>query len=71
VQLADGAAHPGMLVDVSLSGAYVKCGIQPNVGDIVTVGTTQGRVVRRSVDGFAMEFLRLLPLESFDNRVKL
>lgn len=71
VQLSDGAIHPGMLVDVSLSGAYVKCGIQPNVGDIVTVGTTQGRVVRRSGDGFAMEFLRLLPLESFDNRVRL
>ncbi|MDP2355968.1 MAG: PilZ domain-containing protein [Beijerinckiaceae bacterium] len=71
VQLGDGSVHPGMLVDVSLSGAYVKCGIQPNFGETVTIGSTQGRVVRRSADGFAIEFLRLLPLDTFDNRAKL
>lgn len=71
VQLSDGAVHPGLLVDISLSGAFVKCGVQPALGDIVTVGATQGRVVRRSGEGFAIEFMRLLPLETFDNRVKL
>ncbi len=71
VQLADGSIHPGMLVDISLSGAFVKCGIQPAFGDIVTVGSTQGRVVRRSGEGFAIEFMRLLPLETFDPRIKL
>ncbi len=60
-----------MLVDVSLSGAYVKCAMQPQFGETVTIGTTQGRVVRRTPEGFAIEFLRLLPLETFDNRVKL
>ena len=71
VQLADNSIHPGMLVDVSLSGAHIKCGIQPDFGETVTIGSTQGRVVRRMDDGFAIEFLRLLPLETFDNRVKL
>lgn len=71
VTLPDGSLHPGMLVDVSLSGAYVKCAIQPQFGETVTVGATQGRVVRRTPEGFAIEFLRLLPLETFDNRVKL
>jgi hypothetical protein len=71
VTMPDGSIHPGMLVDVSLSGAYVKCPMTPRLGEIVTVGVTEGRVVRRTEDGFAVEFLRLLPMETFDNRVKL
>ena len=71
VKLADGSTHPGMLIDVSLSGAFVKCGMQPEFGEIVFIGSTQGRVVRRSPEGFAVEFLRLLPIEAFDNRVRL
>lgn len=71
VTLADGTMHPGMLVDVSLSGAFVKCAVQPQKDELVTIGATRGRVVRSSESGFAVEFVRLLPLESFDNRIKL
>jgi hypothetical protein len=35
------------------------------------LGATRGRVVRRTEDGFAVEFARLLPIESFDNRIRL
>lgn len=71
VTFADGSTHPGMLVDISLSGAFVKCAMLPRFGEVVTVGATAGRVVRLAADGFAVEFLRLLPIETFDNRIKL
>jgi hypothetical protein len=71
VTMPDGLVHPGMLVDISLSGAYVKCAMAPQFGETVTIGSTQGRVVRRTEEGFAVEFLRLLPIETFDNGVKL
>jgi hypothetical protein len=32
---------------------------RPPVGVVVTVGKTQGRVVRHIEDGFAIEFMRL------------
>jgi hypothetical protein len=71
ITLADGSMHPGMLLDVSLSGANVKCAMRPDFNEIVTVGATRGRVVRRTEEGFAVEFQRLLPIETFDNRIKL
>ncbi|MFN3888833.1 MAG: PilZ domain-containing protein [Beijerinckiaceae bacterium] len=71
VTLTDGSHHPGMLVDVSLSGAYVRCAMLPQFGETVTVGATPGRVVRVTEEGFALEFLRLLPMDTFDNRVRL
>lgn len=71
VTLSDGSMHPGMLIDVSLSGANLKCPIQPKRGEQVTLGATRGHVVRSTEDGFAVEFLQLLPLDTFDNRIKL
>jgi hypothetical protein len=71
VTLADGTMHSGMLADVSVSGAYVKCAMLPSLNEVVTVGTTPGRIVRVASDGFAVEFLRLLPMEIFDEHVKL
>jgi len=71
VTLEDGSMHSGILVDVSLSGAYVRCAMVPRMGATVTVGTTRGRIVRRTEEGFAVEFQRLLPIDTFDNRIKL
>jgi hypothetical protein len=49
------------VVDLSQSGAAVAIGpdLRPAVGTMVTVGKTQGRVVRHIDDGFAVEFTRL------------
>lgn len=71
VTLEDGSMHSGMLVDVSVSGAYLKCAMVPPLGETVAIGATRGRIVRRTEEGFAVEFQRILPLETFDNRVKL
>ena len=50
------------IIDVSLSGAAIAVppAQLPPVGAAVTIGKTQGRVVRHIDDGFAIEFTRLL-----------
>jgi hypothetical protein len=49
------------IIDLSASGAAVGIApdLRPAVGAIVTVGKTQGRVVRHIENGFAVEFTRL------------
>jgi PilZ domain len=47
------------LIDMSLSGAAVATDQRPPMGTLVTLGKTQGRVVRHLDQGFAVEFTRL------------
>jgi hypothetical protein len=47
------------VIDISLSGAAIASEQRPEIGTMVTVGKTPGRVVRHIEDGFAIEFLRL------------
>ena len=49
------------VIDLSQSGAAIgiAADLRPPVGVVVTVGKTQGRVVRHVDDGFAIEFMRL------------
>ena len=49
------------IIDVSESGAAIAISpeLRPPTGAMVTVGKTQGRVVRHIEDGFAMEFTRM------------
>jgi hypothetical protein len=49
------------IIDLSQSGAAIAVApeLRPDVGAVVTVGKTQGRVVRHIDDGFAIEFTRL------------
>lgn len=49
------------IIDLSQSGAAVALApdLRPPVGAMVTLGKTQGRVVRHIEDGFAVEFTRL------------
>ncbi|MDB5593866.1 MAG: pilus assembly protein PilZ [Hyphomicrobiales bacterium] len=53
------------VVDLSRSGVALT-GIQLQVGSDVTIGTTRGKVVRLLPNGFAVEFLRRIPMEQFD-----
>jgi hypothetical protein len=69
--LPDGFRIEVEIVDVSLSGAMVKSEIVPEPGTVVTVGSTKGRVLRPKGEGFAMEFVRLLPAETFDETIVL
>lgn len=49
------------VIDVSQSGAAIAIApdLRPEPGSMVTIGKTQGRVVRHIEDGFAIEFTRL------------
>jgi hypothetical protein len=49
------------VIDLSQSGAAISIApdLLPDVGAIVTIGKTQGRVVRHIDNGFAVEFTRL------------
>jgi hypothetical protein len=63
--LMDGMTTMARVRDISRSGAAVIATILPETGTIVVLGSTRGRVVRQFADGFAIQFLRLLPLELF------
>jgi hypothetical protein len=65
LSLPDGRTMGARIRDVSRSGAAVLSGMALEVGTLVTLGTTRGKVVRQLDDGFAVQFLRLLPLEWF------
>jgi hypothetical protein len=49
------------VIDLSQSGTAISIAedLRPPVGSTVTVGKTQGRVVRHIEGGFAVEFTRL------------
>jgi hypothetical protein len=59
------------VIDLSASGAAVSIApsLRPAVGAAVTIGKTQGRVVRHIEDGFAIEFTRLQHPDSIEDNV--
>lgn len=71
VTLPNGSSAPGKLVDISISGASIKTDLKVTMGMRVTIGATPGVVVRVYDGGFAIEFIRALPAETFSDTVKL
>ncbi len=59
--LPNGKNVASRVVDLSQSGAAIAIApeLLPPIGSLVTLGKTQGRVVRHIDDGFAVEFTRL------------
>jgi hypothetical protein len=47
------------VIDLSASGAAIKTDHRPEIGALITLGNTTGRVVRHLEEGFAVEFTRL------------
>ena len=47
------------VIDLSSSGAAIKSDQRPEIGALITIGKTTGRVVRHLEEGFAVEFTRL------------
>jgi hypothetical protein len=47
------------IIDISESGAAISSPQRPEIGSVVTLGKTSGRVVRHLDDGFAIEFTRM------------
>ena len=57
--LANGINIAVRVIDISQSGAAIATDQKPEIGMLVTIGKTAGRVVRHIEDGFAIEFIRL------------
>ena len=70
VILADGREYPCEIIDISVSGAAVKADVLPVIGAIVSLGKTRGRVVRHFPEGFAVEFMKLLPMEQLKEKIR-
>ena len=58
ITLADGREYKCEVLDISVSGAAIKCHVLPSIGTYVNLGKMRGRVVRYTSDGFAIEFIR-------------
>lgn len=71
LRLPNGSEHPVKIIDVSVSGAAMQTDAKPKLGTIVTIGSTPARVVRVAAEALAIEFLRLLPIEAFDENLVL
>src|SRR5579871_4078493 len=46
------------VIDISLTGASLRTSSRPLLGEVVSIGAVQGRVVRHFDDGIAVEFFR-------------
>ncbi len=69
--MPDGREYLAKIIDISLSGAAISVDAKPAMGTVVTVGRTQGRIVRHIEGGIAIEFLRVMPIELFDENAVL
>ncbi len=67
--LEDGRRYPCEVLDISVAGASVKADVLPAIGTLVQLGKTRGRVVRHHSEGFAIEFVRLLPMEQLRRQI--
>jgi hypothetical protein len=67
--LPAGSSVSCQVVQLSQSGAAVRSHVKPPVDSMVRLGNIEGRVVRISDDGFAVEFVTLLDPESFEEEV--
>ncbi len=67
----EGLTHPAEIIDVSRSGVALSVeGLQ--IGDVICIGErTQGQVVRLIEGGVGVQFQRVIPIEEFDERVRL
>lgn len=65
----DGRAMSCRIIDLSLSGAALAAEIKPRVGEPVTLGRVQARVVRHLEEGFAIEFIHAQLAETVEDNV--
>jgi hypothetical protein len=46
------------VLDISLDGVSLRTNARPSIGEIVTLGRAQGRVVRHHADGIAIQYVK-------------
>jgi CheY-like chemotaxis protein len=58
ITLGNGQIFDCKVINLSLTGAALQLDVQPAIGERVRVGRTEGRVVRHTKDGIAVEFAK-------------
>lgn len=71
MKMPSGHEHLGKLIDVSISGAALAVAAKPPIGSSVVIGETAAQIVRHFEGGVAVEFDRPIPVEAFDESIKL
>ena len=73
IELINGKSISARIIDISVSGAAVMVAVadRPAIGARVVVGRRTGKVVRLFEQGIAVEFLRLVPADTFDEDIVL
>lgn len=64
VTLSDGRSYRCKVLDMSLSGAAVACEFCPAPGTAVSIGNTEGVVIRQIENGFAIEFSKVQSMQT-------
>lgn len=67
----NGTKMPARIVDLSRSGVALAADCIPALGSVVSVGQMKGHVVRILDHGIAVQFMRLIPLEKYDEEIEL
>jgi hypothetical protein len=71
LRIDDSHEHLVKLIDVSISGAAIATELKVPINTQVRLGTTRGRVIRHFDHGMAIEFERPIPIEQFDEDLRL
>ncbi|MGE7414319.1 PilZ domain-containing protein [Methylobacterium tarhaniae] len=71
IRRADGRVVPGMVIDLSMTGAAIAATEVPPVGEAVTVGKRRATVVRHIENGFAATFRLPFRPETFGQHIVL
>ena len=64
--LADGSQHPVKLLDMSLSGAAFSADVKLMITDVITLGKTQAKVMRKFEGGYAVEFRQAFNVDGIE-----
>ncbi len=56
IRLSDGRSYPIKIIDISLSGAAIKCDVKPAIGSKVSLAGMEGSVVRHFIGGVGIQF---------------
>lgn len=67
IRLEDGRAYPIEIIDISLSGAALRCEVRPAAGSKVSLGGMQGTVIRHFDEGIAIEFANVQTMAALEN----
>lgn len=71
IELLDRSTIPARVIDISVSGASIAVADRPALGARIVVGRTTCTVVRHTDDGVAVQFLRAIPRDAFNDRLVL